>query len=81
MRKMSEISLDCIVREFSKRVDGGIVWRDTHIKDLQYYYAESELYLLRNTEQGIWCYAFVTARSPKEAANTFMVKSLGWENE
>ena len=47
-------------------------WRDTHIENLQYYYAESEQYVLRKRAGRIWCYAFVNARSPKEAANTFM---------
>lgn len=56
-------------------------WRDTHIENLQYYYAESEQYVLRKRVGGIWCYAFVNARSPQEAANKFVEKTQEAKND
>lgn len=47
-------------------------WRDTHIKDVKYYYAESELYVLRCPVGYHYAYVFVYAKSPIEAEQFFL---------
>lgn len=46
-------------------------WRDTHIKDVKYYYAESGLYVLRYPVGYHYAYVFVYAQSVAEAENYF----------
>lgn len=50
-------------------------WRDTHIKDVEYYYAESELYVLRYPAGYQYAYVFVYAKSPIEAEQYFLKKT------
>lgn len=47
-------------------------WRDTNIKNVKYYYAESELYVLRYPVGYHYAYVFVYAKSPIEAEQFFM---------
>ena len=46
-------------------------WRDTHIEDVKYYYAESELYVLRHPVGYHYAYVFIYAQSVAEAENYF----------
>ena len=47
-------------------------WRDTNIKGVKYYYAESGLYVLRYPVGYHYAYVFVYAKSLAEAVQFFM---------
>lgn len=50
-----------------------IAWRDTIFENLQYFYSEDELYLIRTLEStGVYHYCFVKARSSTAAISKFM---------
>lgn len=59
------------VAEFlTNRKDLG--WRDWQDGGIQYWYAESELYVIRKIENADYVYGFVAARSPAEACGKFL---------
>lgn len=69
------IDLDYLTHFFVKAIASTeILWRDTKYPKMQYYYAESELYIIRSHITGVLCYSFVKAKSPIEAADK-LVKS------
>ena len=47
-------------------------WRDWKEGGIQYWYAESELYVIRKLENADYVYGFVEARSPAEACGKFL---------
>ena len=50
------------------------LWRDTMIKDVKWYYAESELYVFRYPAGYYYGFCFIHAKSPEEAAKYFIDK-------
>ena len=49
-------------------------WRDWQDGGIQYWYAESELYVIRKPENADYVYGFVSARSPAEACGNFLCR-------
>lgn len=63
------MTFDEIVKLFADAVKSTeIRWRDTMYCNMQYYYAEERLYLLRISNQGHYEYTFTYANDPQEAA-------------
>ena len=53
------------------------LWRDTIIKDVKWYYAESELYVFRYPAGYFYGFCFIHAKSPEEAGKYFIDKFWG----
>lgn len=64
---------DELVHEFERLITNpDIIWRETQFTNLQYYYAEECLYVLRTNRNGHYEYAFVRAGNWLEAADKFI---------
>ena len=59
------------VADFLKN-DKELLWREGKEGGIQYWYAESELYVIRKIENSDYVYGFVAARSPAEACGKFL---------
>lgn len=66
--------IDLKIQETCVYLHKEAVWRDTNIKDVKYYYAESELYVLRFPVGYHYAYVFIYAKSPAEAEQYFLKK-------
>lgn len=66
--------IDLKIQETCMYLHKEAVWRDTNIKDVKYYYAESELYVLRYPVGYHYAYVFIYAKSPAEAEQYFLKK-------
>lgn len=53
---------------------GDLLWREWKEGDIQYYYAESKLYVIRKIENADYVYGFVEANSPAEACGKFLCR-------
>lgn len=62
------------VADFLKN-DKELLWREGKEGGIQYWYAESELYVIRKIENSDYVYGFVSARSPAEACRKFLCGS------
>ena len=62
------------VADFLKN-DKELLWREGKEGGIQYWYAESELYVIRKIENSDYVYGFVSARSPAEACGKFLCGS------
>ena len=51
---------------------GDLLWREWKEGGIQYYYAESKLYVIRKIENADYVYGFVVAGSPAEACGKFL---------
>ncbi len=51
-----------------------LLWRNWQEGGIQYWYAESELYVIRKLENADYVYGFVEARSPAEACGKFLCR-------
>ena len=53
---------------------GDLLWREWKEGGIQYYYAESKLYVIRKIENADYVYGFVEASSPAEACGKFLCR-------
>ena len=53
---------------------GDLLWREWKEGGIQYYHAESELYVIRKIENADYVYGFVGASSPAEACGKFLCR-------
>ena len=72
------IDMDTLTHFYVKAIASTeILWRDTYMDGVQYYYAESELYILRQKLGKTFSYFFINARSPREAADNLIREICG----
>ena len=72
-KKLGISKIDCFLHQFCDNHKDIVVWRETGMPGIDYYYAEERLYVLRAGIPGSNCaFGFVKAGDPFEAAKMWI---------